>query len=317
MKRFRNILLVCDEQGIHEEAVSRAIGLALENDARIALVDVLDSAPGEIARVYGSLPGNRAKDVERELIAFHEARLKKIASSIESVGIETTISVLQGIPFLEIIRKVLRDGHDLVFKGTTADPVGHLPLYASMDLHLLRKCPCPVWVLKKSSERGFARILAAVDPDAGDRHGGSLNTVIMDLATSLAARDQSELHVVNAWQLVGEETMRSGGFMQVDPCELDRLATEQEQLCNERMNTLLQRYHDLGGTRQVHLFKGPPREVVPGLAEECRADLIIMGTVARTGIQGLFIGNTAEAVLSQVRCSILAVKPPGFVTPVR
>lgn len=43
----------------------------------------------------------------------------------------------------------------------------------------------------------------------------------------------------------------------------------------------------------------------------------IMGTVGRTGIPGFLIGNTAETVLRQVACSVLAVKPTGFVTPVQ
>ena len=47
-----------------------------------------------------------------------------------------------------------------------------------------------------------------------------------------------------------------------------------------------------------------------------KIDLIVMGTVARTGIPGLIIGNTAESTLSQIHCSVLAVTPPGFVTPV-
>jgi nucleotide-binding universal stress UspA family protein len=41
-----------------------------------------------------------------------------------------------------------------------------------------------------------------------------------------------------------------------------------------------------------------------------------MGTVARIGIPGLLIGNTAETILDQLDCSVLAVKPPGFVSPV-
>ena len=41
-----------------------------------------------------------------------------------------------------------------------------------------------------------------------------------------------------------------------------------------------------------------------------------MGTVSRTGIAGLIIGNTAETILRSVRCSVLAVKPEGFVSPV-
>ena len=41
-----------------------------------------------------------------------------------------------------------------------------------------------------------------------------------------------------------------------------------------------------------------------------------MGTVCRTGIAGFFIGNTAESILQQVDCSVLTVKPDGFVSPV-
>jgi nucleotide-binding universal stress UspA family protein len=45
-------------------------------------------------------------------------------------------------------------------------------------------------------------------------------------------------------------------------------------------------------------------------------DLVVMGTVARSGIRGLVMGNTAERVLQRLRGSVLAVKPPGFVSPV-
>jgi nucleotide-binding universal stress UspA family protein len=65
-----------------------------------------------------------------------------------------------------------------------------------------------------------------------------------------------------------------------------------------------------------HLVKGPARLEIPVLAESLAVDLVVMGTVARTGVAGLFIGNTAEAILEQMECSVLAVKPEGFVTPV-
>ena len=66
----------------------------------------------------------------------------------------------------------------------------------------------------------------------------------------------------------------------------------------------------------THLSRGDARNVIPELARELHADLVVMGTVARTGISGLLIGNTAESILDQLECSVLAVKPPGFVSPV-
>jgi nucleotide-binding universal stress UspA family protein len=66
-----------------------------------------------------------------------------------------------------------------------------------------------------------------------------------------------------------------------------------------------------------HLPMGSAKKVIPPLAAELRADLIVMGTVARTGISGVIIGNTAETILDQLTCSVLAIKPPGFKTPVK
>ena len=66
----------------------------------------------------------------------------------------------------------------------------------------------------------------------------------------------------------------------------------------------------------THLSRGDARAVIPELARALHADLVVMGTVARTGISGLLIGNTAESILDQLDCTVLAVKPPGFVSPV-
>lgn len=54
---------------------------------------------------------------------------------------------------------------------------------------------------------------------------------------------------------------------------------------------------------------------MPELARHQRINLLIMGTVARTGISGLVMGNTAEQILDDVGCSMIAVKPPGFRSP--
>ena len=56
--------------------------------------------------------------------------------------------------------------------------------------------------------------------------------------------------------------------------------------------------------------------MIPGLAQEKHIDVIVLGTVCRTGVPGLSIGNTAERVPRQADCSVLTVKPEGFVTPV-
>mgnify|MGYP000211081798 CR=1 FL=1 len=51
--------------------------------------------------------------------------------------------------------------------------------------------------------------------------------------------------------------------------------------------------------------------------KESNADLLVMGTLEHRQIPGFFIGNTAEKTLAAVDCSVLAVKPGSFRTPVR
>ena len=99
--------------------------------------------------------------------------------------------VLTGIPFIEVINAVQRNGYDLLMK--VARPSGKLAerLFGSSDMHLLRKCPCPVWIDRPDCAHPYQNILAAVDPIG--HTGEGINRLIMDLATSLAQRDQARL----------------------------------------------------------------------------------------------------------------------------
>ena len=83
-----------------------------------------------------------------------------------------------------------------------------------------------------------------------------------------------------------------------------------------QLDALLSHYSSLHLSPQVHLIKGRADKVIPEVVRQKEIDLLVMGTVCRTGVAGLFIGNTAENVLAQVDCSVLSVKPEGFVTPI-
>ena len=45
------------------------------------------------------------------------------------------------------------------------------------------------------------------------------------------------------------------------------------------------------------------------------AELVVIGTVGRVGISAALIGNTAEHVIDELNCDVLAIKPDGFVSP--
>jgi nucleotide-binding universal stress UspA family protein len=254
--------------------------------------------------------------VIRERIVEKESQiLEKWVDSVRRSGVPVSGKMLHGTPFLEIIREVLRNEHDLVM--TTAEGRGGLKdrLFGSTTMHLMRKCPCPVWVMKPSQPQRHPRILAAVDPAPLDKGQYAINIKIMDLATSLARRQQCELVVVHTWTFPVEHSLKSGLF---GPSSVvDRWVHETRDLHRLRLAELLQPYALQDLIHQVYLLKGEPGHLIPQLVAEKEAGLIVMGTVSRTGVAGLLIGNTAEKILHQVDCSVLTVKPDGFVTPVK
>lgn len=313
MKRFKDILVVADDASASDALFDRARWLGTANEARLTLVDVIDSAPGDLARLFSVLPGPRARDVEQQVVSAHADRLETLAEPLRTAGLTVATQVLQGVDFVETIRHVLRHGNDLVLKGAQRTPDRFF--FLGSDLHLLRKCPCPVWVLNSAAEPRARRIMAAVDPDPAEPVRDGLNHMVMELATSLARQDGAKIDVVNAWHLQEEGTLRNMRIRMPED-EIEAILSQMEGDSAARLKTLMADFTEFDDLMRVIHIKGVPADVLIEHAASERIDTLVMGTLARTGIAGLFIGNTAETVLNRLNCSVLAVKPRGFVSPV-
>ncbi len=322
MQRFKNILCVITADADSEAALTRAVALAHRNQADLTLIEVIDEIPPDtrlLERVLAS------SDLQAKVVAEHQQRLERLAAPHrEVVAIQTRVAT--GIPFLEIIREVLQQQRDLVIKST--EKGGPLErLFGSDEMHLLRKCPCPVWLLKPDSPARYRTLLAAVDvgddyppEELESRH--RLNLQILEMASALALSEFAELHIVHAWEAMGESALHHA-LVDTPPEKIRAYVEAVKQQHNRNLERLLSEViGELGEeavdyiTPQTHLIKGPARREIPALAKAIGAELVVMGTVARTGIPGLFMGNTAETIINRLDCALLAVKPPGFVTPV-
>lgn len=318
MKRFNNILYVATEASKEDPALARALSLAQSNQASLTLMSV---APALRTGVIKPPQGATVADLQEDLIGHQREALKTLVASA-STSFPVRFEVAVGKSHLEVIRQVLRSEHDLVIKSAE-DPSWWDRLLGSGDLHLLRKCPCPLWLTKPREKARYEKILAAVDFDPLNAHtpDEALNQQILELASSLALSDLSALHLAHAW-----EAPEAGfvGLWADNPKAAENSIVEGEYMRHkdgmDRVNQNLRQHlgretYDYLAPR-THLIKDTAARAIPALAEELNADLVVMGTLARTGIAGLIIGNTAEAILQQLRCSVLAVKPPGFVSPV-
>jgi universal stress protein E len=314
VKRFKNILLVCNFDEKQQLAVDRAVSLARQNTASLTVFTVVTELPVDARMAITVMP---PQELLETVINDRREMAEALAADMRKQGIDANAQVGNGTPFLEIIRQVLREKHDLVM--LTAEGKGSVMerLFGSTSMHLMRKCPCPVWVLKPARRIKSQRIMAAVDTtgDSPDMERESLNPLIMQLASSLARMDGSELHVVQAWSVFAEDYMVTPGQTEKKSISKQRKDTKWQYV--GKLSSLLASV-DLEG---VTIYKHLPRsqsaaKAIVKLVKSKKIDLLIMGTVCRTGVAGFFIGNTAEKVLSEVNCSVLTVKPEGFVTPV-
>lgn len=290
MRRFKNILCVVADDCVNEVAIERATALARNNQAHLTIVRVIDEVPTDTKLLDRALfPEIKVKFVEQ-----HHKDLQELVAPWKS-QVEFQTKILTGISFLEVVREVLRFGHDLVIKA--ADNDGFVDrVFGSNDMHISRKCPCPLWLDNSEEIKTYSKVVAAVDVDdcySGDeletRH--ALNLQILEMASSLARSESAELHIVVAYE--GEVRPQREHSLNV--------------LLSEAVENIPVR---------THLLEGVARKKVPALTNNIKASLLVMGTVARTGIPGFIMGNTAETIQNQIKCSLLAIKPPGFVTPV-
>jgi nucleotide-binding universal stress UspA family protein len=312
MKRFKNILFYTDGNAASVPALARAVDLAQRNQGRLTVASVLEELPRDLSRLAAALPSG---DIHSLALREVRERLESFVAPLQAAVTRLHLQVLYGKPFIEVIRAVLRHQYDLVVLAAEGQDGLREMLFGSHSLHLMRKCPCPVWVLKPAPTQRFARILAAVDPDPLDVVRDGVNLKVLELATSLAALEGSELHVVHAWE-VGEPAALRGWQARVSQAQVDDWAEQTREAHQRRFDELLARFDLSGLPHRLHLLHGPAGTVVPQLAAEAQIDLIVMGTVARAGLAGYFIGNTAETVVQHATCSVLTVKPEGFVSPV-
>ncbi|HEY9034343.1 MAG TPA: universal stress protein, partial [Pseudomonadales bacterium] len=217
-------------------------------------------------------------------------------------------------PALATIRHLLQNRHDLVIKAADMDEQRHG--FQSLDMQLLRKCPAPLWLCRPGKTQAL-KIAVAIDPQYEDKAGEQLSIDLLQLALQLNnTLGQAPLNVVSCWH--SELEAGAGNpFIQLDA---DTVAAGLESARQEHYQALQQLFDqaqvDKNGIAVFHQ-KGQPRKLIPQMAKQESIDLMIMGTVARTGIPGFIIGNTAENILQQLECSVLALKPAGFISPVK
>ncbi len=310
MHAFKTVMVAITRSHTSELELRQAFRLVADNNARLVLAFFDQSL--EVMRRLQFIP------LEGKLEAAMRKQLELDAEQVRQLaweeGIEAQVQIVAGKPRQLIGGLIEEYGVDLVIK--LADPSGALARnqLTGNDLALLRKCPVPVLMMACRDQLPdfTGRILVAIDVGDPDSDAVALNRSLLLHGHYLSSQENAELHVVSVWNLpVNKPALKMLGDEEIYDLQESTHQRYQQRLDKALADAGLDAASE--GIK-VHLLKGNAAREIQNLANEINVDLIVMGTLSRHA-QGMLMGNTAENILNNIYCSILAVKPEGFVSP--
>jgi len=273
MQTVRSILVVLDPEHAHSRALTRAKLIAGATGARLHL-----------------LMCDKKQD--------HSALLSLLSSQLHDDGHDnvTHEQTWQDTLHDSIIGVQQAEGCELVIKEHRPDNPLKKALLTPSDWKLLRQCPSAVLMVKSERSWTGGVILAAIDVGNHDEAHRLLHASIIDHGYDIANLAKGELHVISAHP--------SPMLSAADP--VYQLKESIEQRYREACSAFQSEF-DISDER-LHIAEGPADVLIPYTAKKYNAVVTVVGTVARTGISGALIGNTAEVVLDSLESDVLVLK---------
>lgn len=307
MHHFKNILYAMNMAGEETDGLKQALSLARNNEAALKVLALYPTLPTKLQAQKEAFEAFLAQRTEETL-----ARARQI---VPAVLPELTQEVLESeLPLaVGLTRYVIRHEHDLLIKE--AESVASEG-FKALDMTLLRKCPSAIWLARPiSHSREKIRVAVAVDPLNEGENARDLSIRLLQTARAVADGCSGTLDIVSFWEYAYENYLRHSNWIRVSTEEIvDTVQSVQADHYRE-LNELI-KASGIQGEQRIHHLRGEAAERLSPFAKEKGVDIMVMGTIARTGITGFLIGNTAENVFEKLSCSLLALKPHGYISPI-
>ncbi len=304
VQAFQNILVALDFSPASEAAWKQAIWLTQNRGISLSLVHAItDSTP--LVRSNSVLDALCDQAVsDQQLQEESDDKLRKLLFESCAGDVDAECITVFGEPFVEIIRLVQEERFDLVLAGSQGHSTLEQFFVGSTAKRLIRKCPSSVWIVKAEHVGSPDVVLAATDFSHV-----SHEAVLQGLKIAEQAGAEFHLlHVIDSKDVPDDLVSK-----------IPTGSTMRQEINEEAKRRLAEFIETLGaGGKEIHshLSFGTPWKEIQRLVKHLDVDLLTIGTVGRSGIQGLLLGNTAEKLLDTCDCSILTVKPDGFVSPI-
>jgi len=295
-----NILVVIDPDESEHSALNRIKEIPPTADVNYTVVLYLSPAPVMAKKASASVISTRKE--------AKAAWLHDLVAPLLAVGYRINVEVVAFIRlYEEIIKSAEKIAADVIFKPLRQHSALKRVFYTSTDWNLIRLCPTPLLLVSDQRRIHGKPIVAAIDISDRDETHRQLNADVMAQAQMLARILESQIHLVYAFRPAVVTTVAA------DP--LAYQITRDHYDNEHNLLVALAEEHGIG-LDNVSMREGAADEVLARGAKALQAGVIVLGTVARSGASGLFVGNTAEAVLEMTETDVLVVKGAGFQTPV-
>lgn len=308
MEHYHRILVVADNDSTEQPALIRAfeIAKAIPSPVKITFISVIY----EIAYEVTSMLSQQDKDSMRtSMINQTKTELSALLQEqFPDKEIEIDVD-WHNRAYESIIDTVFDENIDLVIKTTHPHSVLGSVIFTPTDWHLLRKCPCDVLLVSTSKLTGN-RVLSCVNVSTEDENHRLLNDQIIKKSQfiSQTAPFEGQVELVNAYPATPAN-------ITIELPDFDSHAYSDSVRCHHLLEMKhLRQAHGFSDER-THVYEGLPEEVIPRVATDLDARLVVLGTTGRTGLSAIFIGNTAEHIIDRLNCDLLALKPKGYISP--
>ena len=312
MEKIKKILSVIDPTVEDQPALKRAAWLANHSGAELELLVCYYNEYLSGDRLFDSPSLEKARN---EVIANQEKHLEELAEPIRADGVVVTTSAVWDHPLYEgIVRHAMSSGADIVFKDTHHHSAVTRAFLTNTDWNLIRTCPIPLWLVKPNNLADTPVFVAAIDPMNQHDKPAALDDEILQLSKMLGSAVSGDVHAFHSYDpRIAVATATANAYIPVS-LPFDEIEQQMHEDHEKRFNEITS-FHGLDGDHS-HLVAGLTHEELPAIAENLKADVVVMGAVARNRWKRLFIGATAERTLEHLPCDLLIVKPDWFQTPV-
>ncbi|SDY20690.1 universal stress protein [Halobellus clavatus] len=270
------ILVPLDGSESAMPALEHGISLAVEADATVHLVAVVDP--------YGLSSVAERSEVEAEL----EEAVTDAAARVQDAGATVRTAVESGFPHEELLSVVDREGIDLIAMGTHGRTGLDRYVLGSVAEKLVRLSPVPVLTVREDAtgERPYRNVVVPTD-------GSDAAVPAERWGVGLADRFGAGVRALSV--------------VPVGPVRSSETTAALEEAATAAVERVTSRATEAGVESSQVIEHGVPHRKILDVCERTSADLVVLGTHGRTGVERFVLGSVAEKVVRLSEMPVLVV----------